>query len=460
MADVVHRYKPRQPFIAFHERTQRWSYLLCHRRAGKSFATINDMVVRALRTQKRNGFYAYIAPFAGQAKSIAWVILKDAVRNLPGVKIMEGEVAVVLPNGSKIRCFGADNPDALRGLYFDGVICDEFAQFHPNVWGEILRPALTDRRGWCVFVGTPAGKSNKFYDFYLKAQNDPKFFFLELKASTSGIIPDSDIEDLKQELDPSEFLQEFECSFEAANIGSYYGTHMAVLQDRGHFGIYEPVLSKPVEVAMDIGFRDATAMWFWQYIDGQCRVIDYWEETGFDAEEVVDMLELKPYSLQTIWLPHDAMHKTFRSKKSVMDVFRAADLPVRKVPNPDQGNRVMHGVNAVRNVLRTWPIFFNAIPCNRGIEAVKNYSRKWNPVTKVFDSNPLHDQWSHGADAFRYMCLSLNREMMMNSAIVLDKKPINIQIEVKKNDYTLQQAWHERDLENLRRQSAGRARIC
>lgn len=408
-AVIQHRYAARLPFEPFHARTQRFGLLVCHRRAGKTVAVVNDMVIRALRTPKPNALYAYIAPTYGQAKNIAWTYIKSAVKDIPGTKLSESECSVLLPNGSKIRCFGVDNPDALRGLYFDGVVCDEFGEWEGRAYTEVIRPAVADRQGWVVFIGTPKGPSNKFAKLREHAMNSGgKWFYLELKASESGLLPQSELDELRADMDPEEYEQELECSFAAANRGSYYGKHIAELERRGQLrpqDLYDN--REKVSLAMDIGTRDATAIWFWQAVNGEVRFIDYWEETGWDAEEVCEMLEMKPYTYETWWLPHDAKHKTFRSKKSVIDLLREFSAAARIVPNPDAGNRVIHGVNAVRKVLRTYPLAFDSKRCARGIEALRNYSRKWNNDAQVLAEKATHDQWSHGADAFRYACLSI-----------------------------------------------------
>lgn len=417
---VRHNYIPRSQLAAFHSRTQRFSVLVCHRRAGKTVMVTNDMVVRALRTTKSNFFGAYIAPYFGQAKQIAWAYFKQAVKDIPGMKVLESDCSITFPNGSKIRVFGADNADSLRGLYFDYVALDEIGDIPRRVWSEIIRPALADRMGSAVFLGTPKGK-NFFYELAEKAkQSNGKWFYLCVTADTSGIIPAGELAELKEDLDSYEYNQEFLCSFEGAVRGSYYGKHVAFLEERGHilYGeaaqqLYDP--NEPVCVAHDPGRDDAWAIWFWQDINGERRYIDYWEESGYDAEEVLEVLNNRPYRYETWWVPHDALHRTAQSKRSILDQFREADAPARKVPNPDQGNGLMHGVNAVRHTLRVFPIRFDGIRCARGLEALRNYSRKWNPDTMVFSETPKHDQWSHGADAFRYSCLTLNHEGLQAS---------------------------------------------
>lgn len=464
---VKHDYIPRAAFAPYHQRTQRFSVLVCHRRAGKTVSVVNDLVVRALRTRKEAWFGAYVAPFMGQARQISFAYLKKAVHKIPGIKISESETSVTFPNGSKIRVFGADNPDALRGLYFDYVVLDEIGDIPRRVWTEVIRPALADRKGGATFLGTPKGK-NFFYELAEKAKHsNGQWFYLKVTADTSKIIPDSELEDLRSGMDEEEWNQEFLCSFESANKGSYYGKQMAEVERRGQLkhGVDLYVPYEKVSIAMDIGRDDATAIWFWQFVDGEIRFIDYWEESGYYAQEVCEMLELKPYTYETWWVPHDAKHNTFASKLSVIDQFREANAPARKVPDPDAGNRVLHGVNAVRKVLRTYPIVFDADRCQRGLEALRNYSRKFDNDAKVFNEKAKHDQWSHGADAFRYACLSLNaadgielskeraaRRRAMAQATPIAPESINNDV------WTFNDALEARERRLAQERSAGRTR--
>ena len=179
-------YEPRQQFIPFHQREQRWACLVVHRRGGKTVACINDLGARALYTTKQNARYAYLAPFYRQAKDVAWAYLKQYLK--PAItKVRESELRVELINGSWITLYGADNPDALRGIYLDGVILDEFGDCRPSLWGQVILPTLVDRGGWAVFIGTPKGK-NHFYKIAQRSKLEPGWFNLTLKASMSGII--------------------------------------------------------------------------------------------------------------------------------------------------------------------------------------------------------------------------------------------------------------------------------
>src|SRR5262249_14241428 len=181
------KYKPREQFRSLHSRKQRWSVLVCHRRAGKTVATLNDLIRGAVNECKPEGRYAFIFPQRNQAKDTAWRYLRRYAEPLLAKPPNESELRVDLVNGSMIRLYGADNPDALRGPYLDGVVLDEFADMKPEVWHEVVRPMLADRRGWATFIGTPKGK-NEFFRLYESAKRDPAWFHMMLKASESALL--------------------------------------------------------------------------------------------------------------------------------------------------------------------------------------------------------------------------------------------------------------------------------
>lgn len=458
---VVLKYKPRPAFEPFHARSKRFAVLVCHRRAGKTEAALYDLLIKALKKKwdDRPGApprYAYFAPYRSQAKDVLWERLKIAVAQIPGCKLSESDLSVKLPNGALIKLYGADDPDSIRGNYLDGVVLDEFGDMKAEMYSKVLRVMLSDYKGWVVFLGTPKGK-NAFWDKWQQANRDPdRWFSMMLKASESGIISKSEIDEIILDLEPDEVEQELECSFEAAIKGSYFGQHMIALSKAGKLKpTVEYVPTEKVHLAMDIGRSDACSIWFWQVVNGEIRFFDYFEETGWDAIEMSEMLALKPYNYGTWWLPHDAMHKTFASKKSVIDTFREYNAPAKKVPNPDNGSGRAHGIDAVRKFLRTYPVVFDATRCERGIECLRNYSRKWDMDNKVFSNAPSHDQWSHGADAFRYAVLSIKPNDIAlsverhNTKAQLSNPQINIAIHA---GVTLQEAFDEHD-RKLRNQS-------
>jgi phage terminase large subunit len=158
-------YKPRSQMVAFHQREERFAFLICHRRYGKTVACIAELIIRALYTTKHKAQYAYVCPFRTQAKAVAWNYLVDMTAGI-AIDVKVSELSVTLPNGAKIWLSGSDNVNALRGLYLDGCVIDEFAQCRPDLLEAVIQPCLLDRKGWLVVIGTAYGRLNQFYDLY------------------------------------------------------------------------------------------------------------------------------------------------------------------------------------------------------------------------------------------------------------------------------------------------------
>ena len=188
-AEITVAYSPRPQLLSFHSRAQRFACIVTHRRAGKTVACIHDLHRAAITCERTRPRFAYMSPFLKQAKSVAWDYLRAAVAagRQAGASVHESELRVDYPSGAQVRLFGADNADALRGLYLDGIVLDEHADMDPRVWPEVIRPALADRQGWAVFIGTPKGR-NGFFEMWRRAQSDPAWFALMLKASETGLV--------------------------------------------------------------------------------------------------------------------------------------------------------------------------------------------------------------------------------------------------------------------------------
>jgi phage terminase large subunit len=178
-------YSPRRAFLPYHESSKRWRVIVAHRRAGKTVATVNQLIRSALICDKPSPRVAYIAPLYKQSKDVAWSYLKEFTRVIPGSEANESELRVDLPNGGRVRLYGADNPDGMRGIYLDDCVLDEFADMRPRVLPEIIRPALSDRKGSLTIIGTPRGH-NDFHKAWQQAQNDPDWYGVMLKASETG----------------------------------------------------------------------------------------------------------------------------------------------------------------------------------------------------------------------------------------------------------------------------------
>lgn len=375
---------------------------MAHRRAGKTVAAVQRLIISAITSQKPDARCAYIAPTYRQAKAVAWDYLKRFAAPATA-DTHETELRVTLKNGGQVRLFGAENYDALRGIYLDDVVLDEFADMPPAVWPEVVRPALSDRKGRALFIGTPKGR-NEFWRIYDGAQNDADWFALALKASETGILDAAELTAARKAMSEEQFAQEYECSFDAAVIGSYFGKLLDEAQQQGRIGRvgYEP--AAPVETWWDLGVGDSTAIWFVQRVAREVRVIDFYEMTGEGLPHYAKVLQGKPYVYDRHIAPHDIAVRELGSGMARID--RAAELGIRfevapKLPVDD-------GINAVRLILpRCW---FDATACAQGLEALRQYRKDWDDRLKAFRDRPRHDWTSHAADAFRTGCVVAEEE--------------------------------------------------
>lgn len=400
-------YAPRVLQAVLHRELKRFNVIVCHRRFGKTVFCINEMVDRALSQDRKNPQYAYIAPTYGQAKRVAWDILKDAVKAIPGAIANEAELRVDIPRpdrGDRIRfmLLGAENPGSIRGIYLDGVVMDEMGEMDPIVWSQVVRPALSDRLGWAVFIGTPKGQ-NGFYDLYQLAITNPDWYSRMYKASETGIIPIGELEAAKAIMSPEEYDQEYECSFSAALVGAYYGKYMAEAEQDGRITDVPYDRAVPVSTFWDLGVDDTTVVWFGQLIGKRVQWIDYLEMSGEGLDYYVRELNKKNYLYGEHYLPHDAEARELGTGKTRVETFQSLGMKnIQVVPR----QAIEDGINASRMLIpKSW---FDRTKCKRGIESLKSYERKWDSKNKIYQQRPLHNWASHGADAFRTAAMGLD----------------------------------------------------
>lgn len=409
-------YTPRKYQAVLHRNMKRFNVLVMHRRFGKTIFSINELIDRGLRNELLNPQYAYIAPTYGQAKKIAWEALKQYTKDLPGIEYHETDLKCTVPRPAPrdkitIYLLGAENPDTLRGIYLDGVILDEYAACHPDIWTKVVRPALSDRLGWAIFLGTPAGQ-NHFYDVYQFAKyGDPEqgikkqedWYAALFKASETNIIPVAELEAARAIMSPEEYEQEFECSFAAALVGSYYGKEMEKAEQAKRITRvpYDPAL--PVVTAWDLGMDDSTVIWSVQIYGKEIRVIDYHENSGAGLDYYVAYLKDKGYDYDEHILPHDVSVRELTTGVTRLETLKKMGLKnITVAPKI----KIEDGINASRLLLAR--CVFDAVACKRGIDALKNYERKWDSKNKIYQQRPFHNWASHGADGFRTLATGLD----------------------------------------------------
>lgn len=359
-------YTPRKLQAELHDYLRRFNVLVCHRRFGKTVFAVNEMIDRALKNPKKNPQYAYIAPTYKQARKIAWKYFKEYTKNIPGVTVLKSELSITIarpgrldpltgesdPDEIEFMLVGADDPDSIRGMYLDGAILDEYAQCDPIIWGEIVRAALADRKGWAIFIGTPKGR-NAFYERYQKARDSQEYAKqyemahdivteirdwkefeikygihknlpqVELKAllkkmnpklaenyqawrkyltsrqwysalyraSETGVLDQDEIDEMIQDLADEEIQQELECDFAAAIKGSYYGHLLNKAKEDSRICHLPLNPTRPVDTFWDIGVGDKCTIWFRQKIGAVYNYVHYYEYNGEGVQFYKNILD-------------------------------------------------------------------------------------------------------------------------------------------------------------------------
>lgn len=405
-------YAPRELQLEIHDQLSkhRWAVLSLHRRAGKSVMCINELIKRALTNKLWNPRYAYIGPTYKQTKSIIFDYLKHYAGVIPGIKFNEQELSCTFPNGAKITLLGSENPDSLRGNYFDGIIADEYAQINPRLFPEIIRPALSDRKGFCYMVGTPQGMSNDFYAKYQHALQDDAWYTKIAKASETKIIDQEELDAARSVMGDKKYRQEYECDWVAAIEGAVYGDAIEKLESRKQISRvpYDPMYK--VSTAWDIGLSDSTSIIFYQQVGKAIHVIDYYENRNEALPHYIGVLEKKDYIYENHYGPHDLEQREFTSNKSRREIAYELGVRFKIVPKLT----IEDGIHYTQLLLnRCW---IDAEMCKKLIAALRNYHRKFNDHLQTFSSKPVHDWSSHACDAMRVLAVGLEEIDMSNKA--------------------------------------------
>jgi hypothetical protein len=363
---------------------------------------------------EKRRIYWHVMPTLKQAKLVAWDMLKDFSRPIPGVKHNNSDLEVTYPNGNKVRLIGADDPDSLRGPGLAGVSLDEYSQIAPSTFGEVVSKALGDQLGYAIFAGTIKGH-DQLYKIHGAAKDNPEWYAvwqdidvsLQTEEGATITALQRAMEDDRQLvkdgiMSQGEFDQEWYLSPDAAIKGAIYAKELekARAEKRVTSVPYDPTL--PVDTDWDLGIGDAMAVWFSQSLrGGEVRLIDYYEAAGEGFPHYVKVLAEKGYVYGKHWAPHDISVRELSSGKSRLEVARSLGLKFEVTPrlNRGGGNEVEDGIHAARMLLpRCW---FDEKKCLPGLEALRHYRREFNTRLNEFKATPVHDWASHGSDAFR-----------------------------------------------------------
>ena len=413
--DKLHlrKFKPRRYQLPIFDAIENKDYrrVLCvmPRRAGKDITAFNLMIRMAIRTV---GVYYYVFPTYSQAKKVIW----DAITNT-GEKFLdyippawvEGkngqEMKITLANRSIIQLVGSDNVDSLVGTNPRGVVFSEYALQSPLAY-QFLRPILLANDGWALFISTPRGK-NHMWELYNIALHSPDWFAYKLSVEETNHIPLAEIEKEKAEGLMSEdlIMQEYYCSFDMGVEGAYYSKYLDKMRVKGQISIVPWEPSFKVHTAWDLGVRDNTSIIFYQICNQIVRIIDCYEKSKEGLEHYVSVVNSKPYTYGKHFAPHDIRVREFGSGLTRWEKARQLGITFQMTDNIP----IEDGIEAVRSTLSK--VWIDEKQCAPLIKALENYRQEYDAKKKVYKPRPLHNEFSHYADAMRYLCVSLPKSV-------------------------------------------------
>jgi len=403
-----------------------------HRRAGKDITCFNIMVTQSF---KRKGVYYYFFPTYKQGKKVIWEGITGEGQKIidtfaPEKLFTRDNSELKLTNkvnGSIIRIVGTDDFDSIRGTNPVGTVWSEYSFQNPQAWAT-MRPILDENGGWAIFNYTPNGENHgkTLYDNALDREN---WYCEKLTVLNSGIYKPEQLADILRECidDYGEiqgtaiYEREYLCSFSAPVMGAYYGEQLERAEKENRITNVPHEVNAKVCTYWDIGVGDSTAIWFVQFIGQEIRLIDYYENSSFGLDHYIKVLQNKPYIYDEHYAPHDMKVREFGSGQSRIDTARALGVNFKIAPKM----RLEDGIDAVRRMLgQCW---FDKTKCEYGINALKNYHRKYNEDSKTYSEHPDHDWSSHCADAFRYLAVS-RKQKKTEGLVYQDAAPADMML--------------------------------
>lgn len=402
----------------FHEalvkRTHDRLMAVWHRRAGKDEIVLNAMRELALHDP---GTYWHCFPEQKQARKAIWngVNGHTGRRRIfeafpePIIKRMQDDdMFIELNNGSTFQLIGSDRYDSTVGSGPKGIAYSEWALSNPAAWAY-HSPMIRETKGFAAFITTPRGR-NHAKTMIDRALKSPEWFaevltIHDTKALSAEQLAEalSEYQDLHgEELGQALFEQEYECSFNAAIMGAFYGREMARLRAEGRIKDFEVVPGFPIYRAWDIGVSDDTSIWWFQVIGGRPYIIDCYTANGAGVEHYAEVIAARGYDQTgTIdFVPHDARVKEWGTGKTRVEQMLFYKLKPHIIPLAGK----LDGIQAARVTLKT--AVFHPRCEELGISALEQYRRKWDDEKKTFQATEERDWTTHLADAFRYLSLA------------------------------------------------------
>lgn len=387
-----------------------------HRGAGKDLLALNYLIATAM---KKRGVYLHCFPNYSQGKKAIWksnhstddddvVAYLDHIPECLIKSKNSSEMMIEFINGSIYCVMGLDgkNANRARGMNPNFVILSEYAFMDPESWYTV-EPRVTQNEGTVIFASTPNGQ-NHFYHLYNHAKNNPSEYYAKLLTiDDTSVFPPSFIQSKRDEGIPEDFIQqEYYCSFTRGAEGSYYGKYIQNARDEDRITSVRISSDLPCHTSWDIGVGDSTAIWVFQILkNGTHNFLHYYENNNEGLDHYLRYLDNWKTKNKVIWgthyVPHDMQQREFTSGIDRLTTAREMGYPMAVVPKAG----IDEGIQAVRSLLPHCS--FDEKECKRGVDCLDFYRKKWNDTLKVYYDEPLHDQYSHGADAFRMAAVGI-----------------------------------------------------
>lgn len=390
--------------------------LVFARGLGKDLTSMNYLIKKAMEVP---GVYLHCFPNYNQAKRAIWKSVHTThegesisyLDHIPKEIIKHknsSEMTVQLINGSIYCVMGLDGKNAMRarGMNPRFVILSEYAFMDPESW-RTLEPRVKQNNGTAIFISTPNGQ-NHFYELYNYAKNDKKNYYTSLvTVEDANTLNKEDIEQLRREGVPEDFIQqEYYCSFTRGAQGSYYGKSIQKARDEGRICFLPIIPDLPCHTGFDIGIGDSTAIWIFQALrNGTYNFVEYYENHGEGLEHYIkylnDFKRRKDIEWGRHFVPHDMQNREFTSGVDRLSTAREFGYSMTVIPR----KAIDEGIQASRSILSL--CFFDEEKCAHGIKCLDFYCKKYNENLKTYYDEPLHNKWSHGADAFRMAAIGI-----------------------------------------------------
>lgn len=404
---LPYKFKPRKyqiPILKALDSGIKRAVWVAHRRSGKDVTILNWCIKKLFQEL---GTCFYILPTYSQGKKVIWEEMNmDGMRLIDYIpkELIESknsqEMKIRLVNGSLFQVIGSDNIDSIVGSNPKIIVFSEYAIQSPQAW-DYLRPIVKVNNGYAIFISTPRGK-NHFWDMCRISQDNPDTWFYEkLTIDDTHVLTKEDYDnEIKTGMSEEKALQEWYCSFDRGIEGSYYGRLIEKARKDARICSVPYDTRSNVNVSYDIGYGDSTSMVFWQQCGGEMRIIDFYENQGEGFAHYAGILQSKPYVYGCHFFPHDAGSGSIQTGKTLMQVALDHGIKAHLLKRDD----LSVGIEATRALLST--CYIDDKKCKFLIDCLENYHKRYNEKMQCYSETPVHDKYSHAADAFRYVAMS------------------------------------------------------